>query len=141
MLDDNRIRVSFVETVFSLFGRELWREPAARGRAPEVTPPSSRESRRELRRQPTQGTGVWQQARDRAEIERRWRGDVFRMWPRCSREAAERPPRGRREAAERPPTKEVSLQVYVETGADGTASLRVMRTPSLFVLRQRSGGA
>jgi len=24
VLDDNRIRVSFVETVFSLFGRELW---------------------------------------------------------------------------------------------------------------------
>lgn len=64
ILDDERIRVSFVETVFQLFGRDV-------------------------KRSPTKGQGVWE-------------------------------------------------QVYVEgNGPDGTASLRVMRTPSLFVLRQR----
>lgn len=64
VLDDERIRVSFVETAFCLFGVELLRKP-------------------------TKGAGVWQ-------------------------------------------------QVYVEDGgADGSASLRVMNTPSLFVLKQR----
>ena len=29
-------------------------------------------------------------------------------------------------------------QVYVERGLDGSAQLRVMRTPSLFVLRQKA---
>ena len=64
VLGDDKIRVSFVETVFKLFGNEV-------------------------KRQPTQGKGVWE-------------------------------------------------QLYVEAGADGTAALRVMRTPSLFILRQRS---
>ena len=64
-IDDNKIRVSFVETVFKLFGNEV-------------------------KRQPTEGTGVWK-------------------------------------------------QLYVESGQDGSAKLRVMRTPSLFVLRQREG--
>ena len=63
IIDDNKIRVSFVETVFKLFGNEV-------------------------KRQPTEGTGVWK-------------------------------------------------QLYVESGQDGSAKLRVMRTPSLFVLRQR----
>ena len=64
VIGDDRIRVDFVETVFSLFGQEV-------------------------RRQPTTGKGVWK-------------------------------------------------QLYVEAAADGSAALRVMRTPSLFVLRQRS---
>lgn len=63
ILDDNRIRVSFVETVFILFGNEVKRSPA-------------------------KGTGVWE-------------------------------------------------QLYVEKSPDGSARLRVMRTPSLFVLRQK----
>ena len=63
IIADDKIRVSFVETVFNIFGQEV-------------------------KRQPTSGKGVWQ-------------------------------------------------QLYVERGADGSASLRVMRTPSLFVLRQR----
>jgi hypothetical protein len=63
VLSDERIRVTFVETAFQLFGLELARRPA-------------------------KGSGVWE-------------------------------------------------QVYVERGPDGTAALRVMRTPSLFVLRQR----
>ena len=64
VLDAKRIRVSFVETVFKLFGKEVVRRP-------------------------TTGSGVWN-------------------------------------------------NVYVEVGADGSsAGLRVMRTPSLFVLRQR----
>ena len=63
ILDDNRIRVSFVETVFILFGTEVKRSPA-------------------------KGTGVWE-------------------------------------------------QLYVEKSPDGSARLRVMRTPSLFVLRQK----
>jgi len=62
VLDDSRIRVSFVETAVSLFGQEVTRRP-------------------------TKGAGVWE-------------------------------------------------QLHVETGSDGTAKLRVMRTPSLFVLRQ-----
>lgn len=64
ILDDNKIRVQFVETAFSLFGNEV-------------------------KRSPTNGAGVWE-------------------------------------------------QLYVERGLDGSAKLRVMRTPSLFVLRQRS---
>ena len=64
VIDDDRIRVSFVETVFMLFGIELKRSPA-------------------------KGQGVWE-------------------------------------------------QVYVERGLDGSAQLRVMRTPSLFVLRQKA---
>ena len=64
VIGDDSIRVDFVETVFSLFGQEV-------------------------RRQPTTGKGVWK-------------------------------------------------QLYVEAAADGSAALRVMRTPSLFVLRQRS---
>ena len=63
ILDDDRIRVSFVETVFKLFGNEVKRAPA-------------------------KGVGVWE-------------------------------------------------QLYVEAGSDGSAKLRVMRTPSLFILRQR----
>ena len=62
ILDDQRIRVSFIETTFSILGREV-------------------------NRQPTKGEGVWE-------------------------------------------------QLYVEQGSDGTAALRVMKTPSLFVLRQ-----
>ena len=40
----------------------------------------------------------------------------------------------------RQPTKGQGVweQLYVESGPDGTASLRVMRTPSLFILRQRT---
>lgn len=64
VLDDERIRVDFVETVFQLFGREVSRRPTA-------------------------GSGVWE-------------------------------------------------QLYVQSAADGTAALRVMRTPSLFILRQRA---
>jgi len=64
VIDSNRIRVSFVETVVSAWGREL-------------------------KRSPTSGKGVWE-------------------------------------------------QVFVEKGEDGSAALRVMRTPSLFVLRQRA---
>ena len=64
VIDDNKIKVEFVETVFKIFGKEV-------------------------KRQPTKGKGVWE-------------------------------------------------QVYVERGQDGSAALRVMRTPSLFILRQRS---
>ena len=64
VIGDNAIRVEFVETVFSLFGNEV-------------------------KRQPTSGKGVWK-------------------------------------------------QLFVQRGADGSAALRVMRTPSLFVLRQRA---
>eukprot|EP00316_Scyphosphaera_apsteinii_P022673 CAMPEP_0119312330 /NCGR_PEP_ID=MMETSP1333-20130426/25953_1 /TAXON_ID=418940 /ORGANISM="Scyphosphaera apsteinii, Strain RCC1455" /LENGTH=165 /DNA_ID=CAMNT_0007316931 /DNA_START=185 /DNA_END=682 /DNA_ORIENTATION=+ len=63
VLDDERIRVSFIETIFTLFGLEV-------------------------KRQRTEGVGIWE-------------------------------------------------QVYVERGLDGSAKLRVMRTPSLFILRQR----
>ena len=63
IIGDNQIRVSFVETVFNVFGKEV-------------------------KRQPTTGQGVWK-------------------------------------------------QLYVEKAEDGSAALRVMRTPSLFVLRQR----
>jgi hypothetical protein len=63
VIDDNKIKVEFVETVFKIFGKEV-------------------------KRQPTKGKGVWE-------------------------------------------------QVYVERGQDGSAALRVMRTPSLFILRQQ----
>ena len=63
VIDDNKIKVEFVETVFKIFGKEV-------------------------KRQPTKGKGVWE-------------------------------------------------QVYVERGEDGSATLRVMRTPSLFILRQQ----
>ena len=63
ILDDEKIRVTFVETAFSLFGNEVSRKP-------------------------TTGSGVWE-------------------------------------------------QIYVTAGPDGSAQLRVMRTPSLFVLRQQ----
>ena len=62
MLDGSRIRVSFVETVFELFGAEVARKP-------------------------TEGQGVWS-------------------------------------------------QVYVKASEQGTAALRVMNTPSLFVLER-----
>eukprot|EP00747_Dinoflagellata_sp_TGD_P179070 gnl/TRDRNA2_/TRDRNA2_29235_c0_seq2.p1 gnl/TRDRNA2_/TRDRNA2_29235_c0~~gnl/TRDRNA2_/TRDRNA2_29235_c0_seq2.p1 ORF type:complete len:269 (+),score=42.06 gnl/TRDRNA2_/TRDRNA2_29235_c0_seq2:95-901(+) len=65
VMDEKRIKVSFVETVFKLFGKEV-------------------------KRQPTKGQGVWE-------------------------------------------------NLFVEPGTDGrTAGLRVMRTPSLFVLKQRT---
>ena len=63
VIDDKKIKVEFVETVFKIFGKEV-------------------------KRQPTKGKGVWE-------------------------------------------------QVYVERGQDGSAALRVMRTPSLFILRQQ----
>ena len=62
VLDADRIRVSFVETVFELFGFEIARKP-------------------------TNGTGVWS-------------------------------------------------QVFVAASQDGVADLRVMNTPSLFVLKR-----
>ena len=65
VLDDSRIRVTFRETVFKIFGREVTRKP-------------------------TKGQGEWE-------------------------------------------------MLYVEAaGPEGSASLRVMNTPSLFVLRQRA---
>jgi len=64
IIADDKIRVTFVETVFQLFGSEVSRKP-------------------------TKGSGVWE-------------------------------------------------QVYVKRAADGSAALRVMRTPSLFVLQQRT---